>query len=105
MPSCAAGSCSSRDGGCSPSCVRAGTPAIRSTTFHYGDDRTTRVSIRPSPGVDALYAPRRHLLDRVLVEAAAESGADVHHATPVLGLLRADDGRVAGGQDQGPRWS
>jgi flavin-dependent dehydrogenase len=76
--------------------LRAGTPAIHSTTFHYGDDRTTRVSIRPSPGVDALYAPRRHLLDRVLVEAAAASGADVHHATPVLGLLRAEDGRVHG---------
>ena len=79
-----------------PQLLHAGTPAIRSTTFHYGDDRTTRVSIRPSPGVDALYAPRRHLLDRVLVEAAAESGADIHHTTPVLGLLNADDGRVQG---------
>ncbi len=79
-----------------PRLVRAGTPPVHTTTFHYGDGRTTRVSIRPSPGVDALYAPRRSLLDRVLVEAAAESGTEVHHATPVLGLLRADDGRVQG---------
>ena len=28
----------------------------------------------PSPGVDALYAPRRTLLDRILVDAAAEAG-------------------------------
>ena len=54
------------------------------------------MSLRSSPGVDALYAPRRHLLDRVLVEAAAASGADVLHETPVVGLLRGDDGRVLG---------
>lgn len=79
-----------------PQVVAAGTPAIRSTVFHYGDGGTTRVSLRSSPGVDALYAPRRQLLDRLLVEAAAASGADVLHETPVVGLLRDDDGRVGG---------
>ena len=29
-----------------------------------------RVTIRPHAGVDALYAPRRHVLDRILVDAA-----------------------------------
>src|SRR4051794_3830173 len=76
--------------------VRAGTPAIRSTAFHYGDGVSTHVSLRSSPGVDALYAPRRHLLDRVLIDAAAGSGADVLQATSVVGLLRGDDGRVLG---------
>ena len=84
-----------------PDLVSAGTPAIRSTEFHYGDGGTTRVSLRSSPGVDALYAPRRHLLDRVLAEAATASGVDVLHETPVLGLLRADDGRVLGVQVPG----
>ena len=79
-----------------PEVVAAGTPAIRSTVFHYADGGSTHVSLRSSPGVDALYAPRRHLLDRVLIEAAAASGADVHHETPVVGLLRGDDGRVLG---------
>lgn len=79
-----------------PDLVAAGTPAIRSTVFHYGDGTSTHVSLRSSPGVDALYAPRRHLLDRVLIEAAAASGADVLHETPVVGLLRDDDGRVVG---------
>lgn len=79
-----------------PDLVAAGTPAIRRTVFHYGDGGTAQVSLRPSPGVEALYAPRRHLLDRVLIEAAAASGADVLHETPVVGLLRDDDGRVLG---------
>lgn len=79
-----------------PDLVAAGTPAIRRTAFHYADGGDAHVSLRPSPGVDALYAPRRHLLDRLLVEAAAASGADVLHETPVLGLLRDDEGRVVG---------
>jgi len=79
-----------------PAVVAAGTPAIRSTTFHYGDGGTTKVSLRPSPGVDALYAPRRHVLDRLLVEAAAAAGAQVLHDTAVVGLLRDDGGRVVG---------
>ena len=79
-----------------PEIVAAGTPAIGSTTFHYGDGVSTHVSLRSSPGVDALYAPRRHLLDRVLIETASASGADVFHGSRVVGLLRDDDGRVLG---------
>jgi len=76
--------------------IAAGTPAIRSIVFHYEDGSPTHVSLRSSPGVEALYAPRRHLLDRVLVDAAAAAGADVLHETPVVGLLRGDDGQVLG---------
>ncbi len=79
-----------------PDVVAAGTPAVRRTLFHYADGDTVQVSIRPSPGVEALYAPRRHVVDRVLVDAAAAAGADVHHGVRVSGLLRADDGRVQG---------
>jgi flavin-dependent dehydrogenase len=79
-----------------PDLVAAGTPAIRRVAFHYADGAEASVTLRPTPGVDALYAPRRHLLDRVLVDAAAASGADVRHQTPVVGLLRADDSRVLG---------
>jgi len=79
-----------------PDLVAAGTPAIRSTDFHYADGGSSHVSLRPSPGVAALYAPRRQLLDRVLIEAAAASGADVLHETQVVGLVRDDGGRVLG---------
>ena len=79
-----------------------GTPPIRLTTFHYGDDDPVRISIRPSAGVDALYAPRRHVLDRILVDAAAEAGADVLHETRVTELLHDASGRVAGVRTLGP---
>jgi len=73
----------------------AGTPPVRRTTFHYGDDAVS-VSLRPSAGVDALYAPRRTVLDPVLADAAVGAGATVRYGTAVTGLLRGDDGRVTG---------
>lgn len=73
-----------------------GTPPIRRTVFHYADGDGMEVSIRPAAGVHALYAPRRHLLDRVLVDAAAAAGADVLHETAVTGLLTDPDRRVRG---------
>ena len=76
--------------------VSAGTPSIASALFHYGDGATTRVSIRPAAGVDALYAPRRYLLDRLLTDAAAEAGAEILPETSVTGVRRDDSGRVCG---------
>lgn len=76
--------------------VAAGTPPVRRTVFHYADDEHVDVAIRPRAGVDALYAPRRHLLDRLLVEAAEEAGARVLHGASVTGLRRDATGRVAG---------
>jgi flavin-dependent dehydrogenase len=74
----------------------AGTPPIRQTLFEYADGGSDRVTIRASAGVDALYAPRRLVLDRILVDAAAAAGADVAHQTTMTALLRDDDGRVRG---------
>src|SRR3954454_24574978 len=53
--------------------VGAGTPAVRRTTFRYGGERVV-ISVKPSHGVDALYPPRRTLLDPVLVRAATAAG-------------------------------
>jgi flavin-dependent dehydrogenase len=76
--------------------VDAGTPPVRRTTFHYADGESVPVTIRPGAGVEALYAPRRHLLDRVLVDAAAAAGTAVRHETVVTELLRDRNGRVRG---------
>jgi flavin-dependent dehydrogenase len=73
-----------------------GTPAIANTLFHYADGRSVRVSIRPSAGVDALYAPRRYLLDRLLIDAAEEAGVEVLRETTLTGLHRDENGRVRG---------
>ncbi|MCU7728337.1 FAD-dependent monooxygenase [Actinoplanes sp. KI2] len=75
--------------------LAAGTPAVRHTIFHYGRDDVP-VSIRPAAGVDALYAPRRTILDAAIANAAVEAGATVRFGTTVTGLLRDPDGRVAG---------
>ncbi len=74
----------------------AGTPPVRETTFHY-DDEAISIAIKPSNGVDALYAPRRTLLDTVLVDAAHQAGAAVLHGHTLVELTRRSDGRVCGG--------
>lgn len=74
--------------------VAAGTPPIRSADFHYGD-RVVSVPIKARNGIDALYAPRRTLLDGTLADAAAEAGAEVRHRVDVVDLLRSG-GRVDG---------
>jgi flavin-dependent dehydrogenase len=76
--------------------IAARTPPVRHTTFHYADGETLPLTIRPNAGVDALYAPRRHLLDRLLVDAAREAGAEVRHRTTVTELLSDTTGRVTG---------
>jgi flavin-dependent dehydrogenase len=73
----------------------AGTPAVRHTEFHYGDE-VVGVTIKARDGVDALYAPRRTVLDRALVDTAVSAGAEVVHGPRLIDLLREPDGRVRG---------
>ena len=65
----------------------AGTPPIRSATFHYAEEEI-QVPIKPRDGIDALYAPRRTLLDPLVVRAAAAAGARVVHGVAALDLVR-----------------
>jgi len=75
--------------------VAAGTPPIRKTTFDYGGDAVA-IEIKPRDGVDALYAPRRTLLDVLLADAARIAGADVVHHVRLKDLERDTGGRVTG---------
>ncbi len=74
---------------------RAGTPAVRRTVFHHPGLEPVTVTIRPRGGVDALYAPRRSVLDGILLDAAREAGAEVVRGS-VTDLVRDEGGRVAG---------
>jgi menaquinone-9 beta-reductase len=78
-----------------PTIVAAGTPPVRSTTFSYCDQDVT-VPIEPRFGVSALYAPRRALLDRALVDAAGDSGADVRYGVRIDDVIIDHAGRVRG---------
>lgn len=73
----------------------AGTPPIRQATFVYGE-REIGVPIRARGGIDALFAPRRTVLDRILVDAARNAGADVRHRVDVVDLVRGPYGRIMG---------
>jgi 2-polyprenyl-6-methoxyphenol hydroxylase-like FAD-dependent oxidoreductase len=74
----------------------AGTPPVRRVTFHYGGEQPMPVSLRPYAGVDALYAPRRTVLDTLLVGAAESAGAQVRFGTAMTSLAFDGDGRVVG---------
>jgi flavin-dependent dehydrogenase len=90
--------------------IDAGTPAVRRTQFHYGSDGTcagdsVTVTIKPTFGVEALYGPRRTLLDAILIDAAAAAGAEVRFGVSVTGLLCDDSDSVVGvvGRDRAGR--
>jgi 2-polyprenyl-6-methoxyphenol hydroxylase-like FAD-dependent oxidoreductase len=75
--------------------VAAGTPPVRQTTFRYADDEIV-IPVKESHGVDALYAPRRTVLDPVLVDAAAAGGAEIRYGITVTGVRWDRQGRAAG---------
>ena len=73
--------------------VATGCPPIRTYRFDFGP-----VTIAGRPGTDDFpvsYCPRRTVLDKLLVDAAAEAGAEIREGFPVDELLF-DAGRVVG---------
>jgi flavin-dependent dehydrogenase len=73
----------------------AQTPPIGAATFYYGSE-AIRIAMKPEHGVEFLYAPRRTVLDRLLIDAARDAGAEVRHGVRLSELLFASDGRVIG---------
>ena len=78
-----------------PAVIAAGTTPVRQATFFYGDESVS-VPIAPRDGIEALYAPRRYVLDRLLVDAAGAAGADIVYGVRIKGLQRSETGRVTG---------
>ena len=75
------------------SVVATGSPAIDTYAFDFG-----AFTISGTPGTDempAAYAPRRTALDKLLVDAASEAGAEVRVRFTVESLV-VEDGRVVG---------
>lgn len=71
--------------------LASGAPAIRRVQFHIGGDVLER-TIKERAGVDLLVAPRRRVLDNVLLQAAEQAGArillgtGVHEVQPGVGV-------------------
>ena len=82
----------------------AGTPWSERRRFTTAT-RSSRSEIKPQHDIDGLYAPRRTVVDRLLVDAAQQAGAEITFETQLVDLVRADNGRVCGvrlkdGQDR-----
>ncbi|RTM09338.1 MAG: NAD(P)/FAD-dependent oxidoreductase [Hyphomicrobiales bacterium] len=75
--------------------LKAGTPLIGTTTFHYGEEEIT-IPLAASGNLPGLIAPRRTLLDRILVDAARKAGAEILHEVAVGDLFADTRGRVRG---------
>src|SRR5664279_1902924 len=78
--------------------IATGCPPIHTYAFDFGP-----FTIAGSPGTDntpLAYCPRRTVLDKLLVDAAAEAGADVREGFTVEGIVL-DDDRVVGVRGHG----
>src|SRR5262245_6215134 len=56
--------------------LASGAPAVTDVVFHHAGERVER-TIKDRYGVDFLVAPRRFVLDELLLRAARDAGADV----------------------------
>jgi 2-polyprenyl-6-methoxyphenol hydroxylase-like FAD-dependent oxidoreductase len=75
-----------------------GCPPIGSYVFDFGP---FAISGTPGPADSPVsYAPRRTVLDKLLVDAAAEAGAEIREGFTVEGL-EVEDGRVVGIRGRG----
>ena len=73
--------------------VATGCPATHTYAYDFGP-----ISLAGSPGTKespVTYLPRRTVLDKLLVDAAVEAGAELREGFPVEEIL-SDDGRVTG---------
>jgi flavin-dependent dehydrogenase len=73
----------------------SGAPAVREVSFVTGAGELTR-PVKERSGVDLLVAPRRSVLDGILLDEAVAAGATLRTGTSATGVLRDDSGRVTG---------
>jgi 2-polyprenyl-6-methoxyphenol hydroxylase-like FAD-dependent oxidoreductase len=78
--------------------LASGAPPIRTVdVYRYdGYPRATRLRVRDKAGVDHVLAPRRHVLDRILAEAAESAGARILDRTTVRDVVVDVHGRATG---------
>jgi 2-polyprenyl-6-methoxyphenol hydroxylase-like FAD-dependent oxidoreductase len=75
--------------------IETGCPPIDRYSFDLGPFTISGRS-KPVDGIDLAYAPRRTVLDALLVDAARKAGAEVREGQNVDGLVRDADGSVRG---------
>jgi len=71
-----------------------GCPAISTYSFDFGP-LTISGTPRPAGGTAVAYGPRRTVLDKLLIDAAAQAGAEIRDGFTLDGLI-IEDGTVVG---------
>jgi flavin-dependent dehydrogenase len=74
--------------------LASGCPPIETYSFDFGPF-TIAGNPRPHDGISTAYAPRRTILDKVLVDAASSAGAEVREGFTVESMV-VEDGAVVG---------
>lgn len=72
-----------------------GTPAVRQMTLGFGQERVS-FQMKADFGIEQLYAPRRFILDSILVEEAVAAGVEFADRTRLVDVARGDEGQVIG---------
>jgi 2-polyprenyl-6-methoxyphenol hydroxylase-like FAD-dependent oxidoreductase len=76
--------------------LASGAPPIQLVTFGFADGGSVRRTIRARAGVDFLLAPRRQILDTIVLAAATAAGARFAGGVGVTEVVADGTGRVAG---------
>ncbi|MFI1914031.1 NAD(P)/FAD-dependent oxidoreductase [Nocardia sp. NPDC020380] len=84
--------------------VATGCPPVRHLNFTYTDIDIRGMADPSADGIDAVYCPRRTVLDKILVDEAGTAGAELIEGFTVTGLLRDGDQVVGirGRSGEGP---
>jgi flavin-dependent dehydrogenase len=81
--------------------VASGCPPLDHVVYELGDIRVEG-GASPIDGISTAYAPRRTILDKVLVDAAVAAGVELRQGCTVTDVLRDADGAVTGVRMSGP---
>jgi 2-polyprenyl-6-methoxyphenol hydroxylase-like FAD-dependent oxidoreductase len=74
--------------------IRSGCPPMKRGVYTVGDVRLEGAA-PPLQGIRAAYAPRRYILDQLLIDAAIAAGVEFREHCTVVDLIH-DEDRVAG---------
>ncbi|MBH0776526.1 NAD(P)/FAD-dependent oxidoreductase [Nocardia bovistercoris] len=86
--------------------VATGCPPIRHLNFTYADIEIRGMADPSADGIDAVYCPRRTVLDKILVDAAGDAGVELIEGFAVSDLIFDGDkvvgirGRVGEGAER-----
>ena len=80
--------------------IETNCPPITKFVFDIGGKETI-IDIPPLPGIPGMFCPRRIVLDKLLVDAAVEAGAELAEGVMVESVID-EDGRVVGTTGRGP---